>query len=96
MKRQIFQSRGENCWRRGTILLHFFKKTIPPLLEEDDFDELVSWPLYYTTTQDNFDKLCQLDMVQLHIGFVCYKKGNFSPPQDLRDLNKNERVFIHL
>ena len=72
MKRQIFQSRGENCWRRGTILLHFFKKTIPPpLLEEDDFDELVSWPLYYTTTQeDDFDKLGQLDMVQLVINLT--------------------------
>ena len=29
-----------------------------------------------------------------HIGFVCYKIGNFSPPQDLTDLNKNELVFL--
>ena len=31
-----------------------------------------------------------------HIGFVCYKIDYFSPLQDLRDLNKNMLVFLHL
>ena len=57
MKRQIFQSRGENCWRRGTILLHLFKKTIPPPLRRRRFrraGQLATLLYYYIFSRTRF------------------------------------------
>ena len=49
---------------------------------------------------DFASKECYLEFSSIlqwgHIGFVCYKIDYFSPLQDLRDLNKNILVFLHL